>query len=269
VLPRSPTLALAALVLVPGPQTPPRTRPAITVSAAISLTDVLSDLAKAYAAQGGGPVIFNFAGSNTLSRQILNGAPADLFVSADDAQMDVVERAGGLAPGTRAVLVANVLAIATAPDRAAFIRDNFNRAPPEIRRLAIGDPAAVPAGVYARQYLEMKGLWKAYESRVVPTANVRAALVAVESGSADAAIVYATDLASARSAVAAFVVPQDQGPRIVYPAAIVASSRNPAEAARFLSFLRGAEAAAIFERYKFLPVRPSARRATAAMIARR
>jgi molybdate transport system substrate-binding protein len=246
-------LVLTFTVLAAAQTTVPK--PPLVVSAAISLTDVLTDVAKAYAAHGGGEVTFNFAGSNTLARQILNGAPADVFISADDTQMDVVERAGAIAAGSRVALVANQLAVVAAPDRASYIRDHFNRAPPDIRRLAMGDPAAVPAGVYGRQFLEMNGLWKAYESRIVPTANVRAALVAVESGSVDAAIVYATDLTAARSAVIAFVVPPDQGPRIVYPAAAIASSRNAAEAARFLSFLRSADAAAIFERYKFQPVK--------------
>jgi molybdate transport system substrate-binding protein len=258
-------LAFAAIFTAQAPAA----KPPIVVSAAISLTDVLSDAAKAYAARGGGEVTFNFAGSNTLARQILNGAPADLFISADDAQMDVVERAGAIAVGSRVPLVVNQLAVVAAPDRAAFIRDNFNRAPPEIRRLAMGDPAAVPAGVYGRQYLEMKGLWKAYESRIVPTANVRAALVAVESGSAEAAIVYATDLSAARRAVIAFVVPPDQGPRIVYPAAVMASSRNGADAARFLSFLRSAEGAAIFEHYKFVPFKADRSRDGRKMIGER
>ena len=82
-------------------------------------------------------------------------------------------------------------------------------------------------------------MWAAYEPRVVPTTNVRAALTAVETGSVDAAIVYLTDLAAARTAVLAFTVPAADGPRIVYPAAILASARNPAEAKRFLAFLRG------------------------------
>jgi molybdate transport system substrate-binding protein len=250
-LPRALALAFAAFLAAPAPGT----RPVLVVSAAISLSDVMDDLAKAYTAQGGGKVTFNFAGSNTLARQIVNGAPADVFISADEAQMDLVERAGAIAPGSRVDLVANQLAIVALPERAAFVRENFRRAPPQIRRLAIGDPAAVPAGVYGRQFLEMNGLWKAYEARVVPTANVRAALVAVETGSADAAIVYATDVTAARTAVIAFIVPPEKAPRIVYPAAVIAASRHADEAVRFLSFLRSAEAAAIFARSKFVPVR--------------
>jgi molybdate transport system substrate-binding protein len=244
---------LATLVLVcslPVLQSPPP--PPMVVAAAVSLTDVLEEIATAYAAAGGARVRFNLAGSNVLARQILNGAPADVFVSADEAQMDVVEKAGALLAGTRVELVGNQLAVVTTPERADVVRQQFLQGAAAIRRLAIGDPAAVPAGVYARRYLEQRGLWAAYEPRLVPTTNVRAALVAVETGSVDAAIVYLTDLAAARTAVLAFAVSAADGPRIVYPGAVVASSRNQAEAKRFLAFLRGPVARAIFERHKFV-----------------
>ena len=188
------------VAMVALPQAPPEP---ITVAAAVSLTDVLEEAAKAYAAAGGGPVRFNLAGSNVLARQIVHGAPADVFISADEAQMEVVEKAGAILAGSRFDLVGNQLAVAAVPEKAALVRQEFARAPAEIRRLAIGDPAAVPAGVYAKRYLEQKHLWSAYESRIVPTTNVRAALTAVETGSVDAAIVYLTDLAAGGSAVLA------------------------------------------------------------------
>jgi molybdate transport system substrate-binding protein len=243
---------LAALLSVQGGASPPP----ITVAAAVSLTEALEEIAKAYSAAGGGAVRFNLAGSNVLARQIVTGAPADVFISADEAQMDVVEKAGALVPGSRAAVVENQLAIVTRPERVEFVRRQFARAPAEIRRLAIGDPAAVPAGVYARRYLESQGLWSAYESRIVPTTNVRAALTAVETGGVDAAIVYVTDLAAARTAVMAMSIPPDKAPRIVYPGALIAASRNQAEAKRFLAFLRSPAASAMFARYKFSEVRP-------------
>jgi molybdate transport system substrate-binding protein len=246
---RAVVAAALGLVLFQAPAPAP-----LTVAAAISLTDSLEEVARAYAAAGGGQVRFNFAGSNVLARQIINGAPADLFISADEQQMNVVEKANGLLSGSRVNLLSNVLAIVTLPERVAFVREQFARAPAEIRRLAIGDPAAVPAGVYAQQFLEQQGLWKAYESRVVPTTNVRAALTAVETGGADAAIVYVTDATVAKKAVVAFIVPPSKGPRIVYPAAILASSSNRSEAERFLKFLRSREASDIFFRNKFTPL---------------
>ena len=246
-------VALIAALIVPV-HAMQQTAAPLLVSAATSLTDVLEEVAKAYAASGGGTVRFNFAGSNVLARQIVNGAPADVFVSADEAQMDVVQKAGSIVIGSRIDLVSNRLVVAAPADRAAFVRARFADAPPEIRRLALGDPEAVPAGVYARRYLESKGLWKPYESRLVPSANVRAALVAVENGAADAAIVYVTDMSIARTATVAFEVPPDQGPRIVYPAAVLTRSSNANEAKRFLAFAASREAAAIFRRYKFQPV---------------
>ena len=226
----------------------------LLVFAATSLTDVIEEIGRAYSTAGGAAVRFNIAGSNTLARQIVNGAPADVFVSADEAQMDVVQKAGSIVEGSRVDVVSNQLVVASLAARADVVRATFAKAPPDIQRLAIGDPAAVPAGVYARRYLEAKGLWNAYEPRIVPTANVRAALIAVENGAADAAIVYATDMAIARGAVAAYTIPLDDAPRIVYPAALMRGSTNTAEAKKLLSFLVGAKAAEIFRRHRFLPV---------------
>lgn len=224
----------------------------VTVSAAISLSDVLGHVADAYAAAGGGPVRFNFAGSNVLARQIVNGAPVDVFISADERQMEYVARAGRLQPGTRRIVLENRLAVAALPERADAVREAFPRAGAVIRRLAIGDPAAVPAGVYARRYLERQGLWRAYAGRVIPTGNVRAALAAVENGSADAAIVYATDVLPSRRPRIVIEIPREQTPDIRYPAALVAGREPQAAAAQFLSFLESDDARAIFAQHGFL-----------------
>ena len=221
----------------------------VTVSAAISLTDALEAIAKEYAAAGGGPVRFNFAGSNTLARQLVNGAPADLFVSADEAQMDVA--AGVIDASTRINLLGNHLAIVTRRDGAplAGAADLTN---PAIRRIAIGDPSAVPAGVYARRYLERLRVWDAVQDRIVPVANVRAALAALVNGSVDASIVYESDTVG--TDLHAVVVVGRDAPEIVYPAAIVKASPNREEAQRLLTYLRGPAASSIFARYKFTPL---------------
>jgi molybdate transport system substrate-binding protein len=127
-----------------------------------------------------------------------------------------------------------------------------------VKRIAIGDPAAVPAGFYARQYLEGQGLWQALQRKLLPLSNVRAALGAVESGGADAAIVYESDAAASKEVALAFVVPAGEAPPIIYPAAIVGRSRNRLAAERFLAFLRGPEARAIFTRFRFIPYREMA-----------
>jgi len=124
----------------------------------------------------------------------------------------------------------------------------------DVRRIALGDPSAVPAGGYARSYLRAAGVWSQLEPKVVPVVNVRAALTVVENGSADAAIVYETDASLTSTAVTAFVVTGPAAPRIVYPAAIVAHSRQRDVAERFLSFLAGPQATAIFRKFGFTPL---------------
>ena len=221
----------------------------LTVSAAVSLSEALREIAAAYRAAGGGPVSFNLAGSNVLARQIVNGAPVDVFVSADEAQMEVVARAGLIADGSRAVVAANTLVLVVDPH--VNIDNPSDLTNGEIRRIAIGDPAAVPAGVYARRYLENIGLWARLEPKLVPTTNVRAALAAVENGSAAAAFVYATDARLGPRLRVAATITGAGAPRIVYPAGVVKTSRQPAAAAHFLQFLRSAVASAIFERHGF------------------
>ncbi len=244
-------VVLAAVFGIPAP--PRQGGPALTVSAAISLTDALEAVSAAYAASGGGPVRFNFAGSNVLARQIAAGAPVDLFLSADEAQMAVAEQAGAIDPSTRVALLGNRLAVVTRRG-APPLADLAALATPQFRRIAIGDPFAVPAGVYARQYLSASNLWTALEPKLVPVGNVRAALTAAASGSVDAAFVYETDAAMSRSVALAFVVSGPGQPRIVYPAALTRRTRNRDAALRFLQFLSGPDAAAIFRRFGFTPL---------------
>lgn len=243
---RFPVLSIAvslAAVVRPAP---------LTVSAAISLTDALEAIAKEYAA-GGGPVRFNFAGSNTLARQLANGAPADLFISADVAQMDIAEQAGVIDAASRINLLGNHLALVTRQGGPP-VRSATDLAQASIHRIAIGDPAAVPAGVYARSYLEKLRVWDTVQDRIIPAANVRAALAALMNGSVDAAVVYESDTVG--TDVQAYVVEGRDAPTIVYPAAILKTSQNREEAQRFLAFLKGAAASRIFARYKFTPLSP-------------
>jgi molybdate transport system substrate-binding protein len=230
-------------------------RPApLTVSAAISLTNALDVLGPMYSKRAGADVRFNYGASNALARQIVNGAPVDVFISADEAQMDVVARAGAVSAGTRVSLLGNRLAVIMTRVHPVPLADATGLGGPAVRRLAIGDPAGVPAGIYAKQYLETRGLWQALQPKVVPMPNVRAAVAAVEHGGADAAIVYESDTVTARADVA-FVVSGTDAPRIVYPAAVVKSSRRRDQAAHFVTFLCGDEAAKVFTQHKFLPLR--------------
>ena len=248
-------LAVALSLALPRQGLPPA-KP-ITVSAAVSLTDVLTAIAGEYGREGRGSVRFNFGASNVLARQITSGAPVDLFVSADEVQMDLVGAAQMLVEGSRVDLLRNQLAIVVPSDRPQTMSGARELTGPRFRRIALGDPAGVPAGVYAKAYLEQLNLWAELSPKIVPSGSVRAALAAVESGAADAAIVYRTDARIALKATVAYVVPIDRGPRIVYPAALVKGSRVPDESKRFLDFLRGATASRLFERFGFTPASAS------------
>src|SRR5258705_10653502 len=163
----------------------------VVVSAAVSLSEVVQQLAPAYQAATGNRLVLNVAASNTLARQISFGAGVDLFISADEAQMNGV--AAYIDPASRVDLVGNQLAIAVPDDRPRAMPSARDLLDPAIRRIAIGDPAAVPAGVYAKQYLQTLGIWPDLASKIVPSGSVRLPLRAAGSGAADAAIVYPTD----------------------------------------------------------------------------
>lgn len=241
-------LLLHCLVSAPG-ATPERP---IVVSAAISLTDALQEIERAYTAAGGPPVRFNFAASNVLARQIANSAPVDLFISADEAQMDLAQQAGAIDAATRVIITGNRLAVITAAGRPLRTRDVRALTDGSVRRIAIGDPSGVPAGVYARQYLERAGLWKALQPKLLPLANVRAALAAVKLGGADAAIVYVSDARGAPGVELSFTVESAAAPRILYPAALTRQTKNRQSAVTFLGYLQSPAARTIFERHGFL-----------------
>jgi molybdate transport system substrate-binding protein len=224
----------------------------VTLSAAASLTDVLQQLARLYERRTGERLVLNFGASNTLARQINAGARVDVFISADASQMDAV--AAHIVPGSRKDVLSNQLAIAVPDDRPRSMASARELTDASIRRVAIGDPAAVPAGVYAKAYLEQIGIWHTVSPKLVPAGSVRLALAAVENGAADAAIVYRTDIATARRAREAFVVPIDQGPAIRYPAAALKAGSNPEGARRLLDFLDSLEAVVLFKRAGFVPV---------------
>ena len=257
-------LALVAVAVVSACGDSGRSpRDEIRVSAAVSLTSALERVASDFQRDSGTAVELNLAGSSTLAAQILAGAPVDLFISADERQMDRVAAESPIDAGTRLVLLSNRLAVVVpageaAPREAAELRDSA------FRRIAIGDPAGVPAGVYARSYLASLGLWDSLASRMVPTRSVRAALAVVEAGDADAGIVYRTDVLSSDDVTVAFEVPEDEGPAIAYSAAILADAPNRASAARFLAHLQSETARLAFRQAGFIvPERAPAARPAA------
>jgi len=224
----------------------------VRVFAAASLTDALKEIGALYEAGGGGKVELNFAASSTLARQIQEGAPADVFFSADEAKMDALSKAGLIDDATRASLLSNALVLVIPSDSTLEIKDLASIAQPRVQRIALADPKSVPAGIYARELLEKNGLWEQVKDRVVPTENVRAALAAVDSGNVDAGIVYRTDASISKSVKVAFEVPAEAGPVISYPCAVLKSSPDPAAATRFLAFLKSKPALDVFAKLGFI-----------------
>ncbi len=222
----------------------------ITVFAAASLTDSLKEIGASYEKATGEKVRFNFAASNVLVQQIQAGAPADVFFSADEAKMDQLDKAGLIAKESRKDLLGNSLVVITLPD-GPQVAAAADLEKPAIRHLSIGDPKAVPAGAYAKAWLEKAGLWAKLEAKLVPAENVRAAMAVVESGNAEAGIVYKTDAAISKKVKVVLDVPAPEAPKITYPAAVVKDSRNAEEAGRFLVYLAGKEADETFAKFGF------------------
>lgn len=221
----------------------------VHVLAAASLTDALREIAPPWERATGNTIVVNLGASNDLARQIRAGAPADVFFSADQAQMDGLERDGLVRAADRVDLLSNTLVVVVPVAGSLKIRAPADLA--SVKHLALADPQAVPAGVYARTWLESLALWSRVEKQVIPALNVRAALSAVESENAEAGIVYKTDAAVSKRVRVAYEVPRAEGPAIVYPLAKVATSNKPA-AAVFVQHLQSASAKAVFARFGFL-----------------
>ena len=225
----------------------------LEVFAAASLSDALKEIARSYEVSSGDKLRFNLGASSTLARQIKEGAPADVFLSADEAKMDDLATAGLIAGDTRRSLLSNTLVIVINAAGEGIVRTPADLANAAVRRIALAEPQTVPAGIYAKEYLQKLGLWKEIVGKVIPTENVRACLAAVESGNADAGIVYRTDALSSKRVTVAYAVAAADGPRISYPAAVVAGSKNAAAARKLVRYLASPEAGAIFARFGFLP----------------
>jgi len=225
----------------------------VTVFAAASLTDVMNDIVKIYAAKSGVGIKTSYAASSALARQIENGAPADLFFSADEEWMDYLEKRSLIEPGTRVARLGNRLVL-IAPAGAARkieIRKGFDLAGLLGNgRLATGDPANVPVGRHAQQALTYLGLWQIAEPKLARADNVRFALTYVERGEAPLGIVYYTDAAIARGVQVTGEFPPESHSAITYPVAIVAKHGTDTTKA-FHAFLLGGDAATVFQRFGF------------------
>jgi molybdate transport system substrate-binding protein len=243
-------LALAGLALAAGLAGCAREQQGpLRVGAAASLREVVEQIGARFAeANPGVRVEPVFGASNELAAQLRAGAPLDVLLSAD-AEIPRALESEGRVSGVRD-FAANRLVVVATPEVAPQLSQAADLAGPAVRRLAMPG-AAVPIGRYAREWLLGRGLAQALEPRLVRTQDVRATLAAVDSGNADAAIVYATDARVAKSARVALEIPDAEQPRIVYTAAVASDTRQPEAASRFLGFLGGAEAVRLLRKAGF------------------
>ena len=248
-------MALGLLVL--GSPAPSQAAPVVmgaqelTVSAAASLTNAFPEIGQRFEQQHPGTkVIFNFAASGPLFQQIAQGAPVDVFASADQKTMNQAQEKGLIVPASRKNFVSNTLVLIVPQDSKLALtgpKDLFNAA---VKRVAVGNPVSVPAGRYTEKALSQAGLWQALQPKLIMGESVRQVLDYVSRGEVDAGFVYATDAAIVQGKVKTVAQVQGHQP-IVYPVALVAASRKQALAQEFLNFLFAPESAAILSKYGF------------------
>lgn len=246
-------LAIASALALSSPGA--RAQSSVTVFAAASLTDALRELGQRWQAGGHAAPRFSFAASSALARQIEQGAPADLFVSADEPWMDHVQQRGLIVDATRQSVLGNALVLvapAASARPVALARDTDLATLLGPRgRIATGDPAHVPVGRYAQAALTWMGQWEALSPRLARADNVRSALLLVERGEAPFGIVYATDAAASAAVRVVGTFPPESHPPVSYPFALTRRAEGNAEARALLAFLTGAEAVPTWRRFGF------------------
>ncbi|MGC6386179.1 molybdate ABC transporter substrate-binding protein [Ewingella sp. S1.OA.A_B6] len=247
---------LTASVLVAGFSIQAQAADKITVFAAASLTNAMQDIAAQYQKEKGVQVVSSFASSSTLARQVEQGAPADLFISADQQWMDYSIQKQQMVDNTRYTLLGNELVLIAA--KASKIdKVDINDKTEWTKmlgdsRLAVGDPDHVPAGIYAKEALQKLGAWTTLEPKLARASDVRAAMALVEREEAPLGIVYGSDAIASKKVKVIGIFPAASHKPVEYPMAIVKGHENPAVTA-FYDYLKTPAAAAIFKHYGFTP----------------
>ncbi len=228
----------------------------LTVSVAASLQDAMAELKPAFErSHPGVKVTFNFGGSGTLEQQIVSGAPVDVFLAAAPKPMDDLEAKGLIRPDTRRDLLHNQIVLVVPKD--ASQPNSFQQlAGAGVKLIALGDPASVPAGDYGRQVLEALHVWQAVQAKLVLAKDVRQVLSYVETGNADAGVVYETDASESDRVRVAAKAPEGTHTPVIYPVAVLKDCRNPEAAREFVAFLAGNLARDVFTRHGFTTVAP-------------
>src|SRR5499425_3472351 len=226
----------------------------IIMSAAASLTEVLKEISAGYQSKSKNTVRFNFGPSSGLARQIEEGAPADIFFSADLPQMEALQKKNLIEPGTQKNLLSNQLVIIVPADSKLAISSPKDLLKAEVKKIALAEPSSVPVGVYSSKYLTDEGLWEQVKAKIVPVQDVRATLASVESGNVEAGFVYKTDAAVSNKVRIVYEVPLDKGPKIIYPVAVVKESKQKNAARDFLSYLVTPGSKELFKKYGFVVI---------------
>jgi molybdate transport system substrate-binding protein len=236
------------------PAAVPQAQVEITVSAAVSLKDALEKIRENYAQEHPEvKITYNLGSSGALQKQIEQGAPVDLFISAGVSQMDQLAGEGLLEPGTRTDLLGNELVVVV-PKGAAPLKDFSDLAGSGVKRIALGMPDTVPAGQYARESLVNLKMWDKLQPKLVTANDVRQVLTYVETGDADAGFVYRSDTLTGKNIRVALTVPGNLHRPIVYPAAVLKNAPQKAAAKEFLDYLASPPGMAIFAQYGFKPL---------------
>lgn len=223
----------------------------LTVSAAASLTNAFPEIGRRFEQQHPGlKLIFNFAASGPLFQQIAQGAPVDVFASADQKTMNQAQEKGLIVPASRKNFVSNTLVLIAPQDSKLALTGPKDLVLPKVKRVAVGNPATVPVGRYTQEALTQAGLWGSLQPKLIMGESVRQVLDYVSRGEVDAGFVYATDAALVRGKVKTLAQVQGHQP-IVYPVALVAASRKQALGQEFLNFLATPESLEILQKYGF------------------
>lgn len=224
-------------------------KPSLLVSAAISLKDALEEMKPLYKAAN---LTYNFGASGSLQQQIEQGAPVDVFVSAGKKQVDALEAKGLLVPGTRSNLATNRLVLIVPKNSIAGITGFSSLTNANVKRIAVGEPRSVPAGQYAAQVFQKLGIAERIKSKLVLANNVRQVLAVVAAGNADAGIVYLTDAKTTDKVTIVATASESSHAAIVYPIAVIKSSKNVSVAKEFTQFLSSNQAKVILRKYGFI-----------------
>lgn len=227
----------------------------LTISAAASLTDALTEISKTFESSHPGTKLYlNFAASGILQKQIEKGSPVDVFVSASPKQVDALQSKGLLDNDTRTDILTNEIALIV-PINAAYKVDRFDDLlSGDIKWVAIGNPDTVPVGQYSQETLKKLGLWKQVAPKSVYAENVRQVLNYVERGEVSAGIVFVSDMTIAKGIRLAAIAPDGSHKLAIYPAVIVRSSQNKKLGIEFIKYLKSDESKKIFEKYGFKPI---------------